>query len=53
MSNELTELVRRLTGYSEDGWEIIYARKHENGSWDLQVQPITKEKEQEATNDNN
>ena len=54
MSNELNDILRRLEGYSEKGWEVIYARKHDDGSWDLQIQPLEKAAEpKEATNDNN
>lgn len=56
MSNELKDIVQRLNGYSDDGWEITQAAKHEDGSWTLTIQPLEEEKEavpQEATDDNN
>ena len=53
MSNELKDIAQRLNGYSDDGWEITQAAKHEDGSWTLTIQPMAPEADQEATNDNN
>ena len=53
MSNELKDIAQRLNGYSDDGWEITQAAKHEDGSWTMTIQPLEPKEDPEATNDNN
>ena len=52
MSNELRDIVNRLSGYSDTfGWEVTNAQKNEDGTWTLKVKEI--ENEEEAVNDEN
>ena len=51
MSNELKDIVDRLNGVCDDGWQIIHAVRRTDGSWALVIQPIAKEAE--AKDDNN
>lgn len=46
MSNELKDIAERLNkSYEDDGWEITQAAKQEDGSWHLEIQPVTKAKQ--------
>ena len=41
MSNELKDIVNRLSGYSDfEGWEILNAQKTEDGKWALLIDKI-------------
>ena len=39
MSNELKDIVNRLNGYSDEGWEVTSAQKV-GGGWRLDVRPL-------------
>lgn len=45
MDNELKEIVDRLNGICDDGWQVIEAARRTDGSWTLAIQPIAKKAE--------
>lgn len=53
MSNELLDIADKLNGYDGQGWKIETAEKRADGGWNLVIQPMAPEADQEATNDNN
>ena len=54
MSNELRDIADRLNkNYEDAGWKIETAEKRADGGWNLVIQPMVPEADQEATNDNN